>query len=275
MVAKKPLPVGAVFGHLTIISEAAGRNVICRCSCGRQPVLAERTAVRLGRSVSCGCQKGVRTRAYWAKNRTVVAGKYGRLTVVSQNGKWAICDCDCGVTNKRVKAYDMAQGKIRSCGCSQVEHAKTVLRARNTTHGRTNTTEYVVWAQMRQRCANPSEHDYDRYGGRGITVCSRWVNSFENFYADMGDRPKGTTLDRINNDGPYSKENCRWATTYEQSRNTRRNTWLVIHGERMILTDAAKKYGLTVNALCARLRRDPDPEKAVSYPMKNNGRKKT
>lgn len=110
------------------------------------------------------------------------------------------------------------------------------------------------WTAMRQRCLNPKSKDYPRWGGRGVRVCERW-NNFENFVADMGDRPAGTSLDRINPDGDYTPENCRWATPKEQARN--RRDIVRVRTERGIeyLVDYGKRLGLTKGAAHLRLKR--------------------
>jgi hypothetical protein len=112
------------------------------------------------------------------------------------------------------------------------------------THGRSNTQEYRIWSNMRRRCSSPTYNGYKHYGGRGITVCERWQN-FENFLADMGERPSSShSLDRINNNGSYSPENCRWSTQKEQCNNNRHNKYVVVNGETLTLTQLAERHGL-------------------------------
>lgn len=151
--------------------------------------------------------------------------RFGRLVVEvpytrsSSRGRVHICRCDCGAI-REVTTESLRSGNTRSCGCLQRE----VARAWQTRHGHARrgdnpeTRTYVSWQNMRQRCRNPSHPRWTDWGGRGITVCDRW-NSFENFLADMGERPEGTTLDRINGDGNYEPSNCRWADITTQNRN--------------------------------------------------------
>ena len=156
----------------------------------------------------------------------LTAQKFGRLLVLRRGGtyispcktavskKW-ICRCDCGNITEVIAAH-LREGRVKSCGCLQRERAAQAA----TKHGMSNTKVYWVWSQMRDRCTNANSRDYPYYGGRGISVCERWLK-FENFIADMGVPPSGLTLDRKDNDGNYEPGNCRWATRAEQTTNKR------------------------------------------------------
>lgn len=143
--------------------------------------------------------------------------KFGRLTVVEEVGRdvWGKvlykCKCDCG-SSLVAKSSCIYKSRVKSCGCMRIEKI--------TKHEMSGTTEYVIWGGMIQRCNNPNDSAYKFYGDRGITVCDRWLK-FENFFKDMGKRPKGLTLERKNNNLGYFKNNCCWETRKNQSRNTR------------------------------------------------------
>lgn len=145
--------------------------------------------------------------------------KFGRLAVISRGlnlgskVRW-LCVCECG-KQVQVDANSLAQGLTTSCGCAR-------FGANHATHRRTNTPEYHSWSGIKQRCLNPRSHAFENYGARGIKVCQQWIDSFEQFLADVGSRPGvGYSIDRIDNDGNYEPGNVRWATASEQSNNQR------------------------------------------------------
>lgn len=151
------------------------------------------------------------------KSKIKIGEKFGRWIVLEDrkavNGKAHFkCKCRCGKI-KDIDSYELRTGHTKSCGCLSKE-----LRI---THGMSETPEYKTWLSMIRRCTNQGDAGYINYGGRGITVCTEWLYSFETFFKDMEERPGGLTIERINNDLGYFKENCCWASRAKQARNTR------------------------------------------------------
>lgn len=182
---------------------------------------------------------------------TVVPGQvFGKLTVLSDAGRnkhsntIVLVQCECGA--KKVMLYcPIFRGKHKTCGCSRFKHGHAPLGK--------PTREYRTYLQMIGRCYNPKNKNYHRYGGRGIWVCNEWKDSFLRFLKDMGPKPKGMTLDRINNDGEYSKKNCRWATPRTQCNNRRSNRYIKFRGKTKTLMEWARKFDLATNTLRFRI----------------------
>lgn len=202
--------------------------------------------------------------------KNLTGQRFGRLVVESYAGQkpsgkqlatmWN-CKCDCGAVVTRA-AKHLGRGTA-SCGCLKIQDA--ISRA--TTHGRTRTLEYRSWSMMKNRCLNARSADYPEYGGRGITVCDRWM-SFENFLADMGLRPsKAHSLDRYpNQNGNYEPGNCRWATGKQQSRNTRRNRIIEYNGQKKTVVEWEELYGHPHNTIYQRRKRGWSIERSITTP---------
>lgn len=195
---------------------------------------------------------------------------YGRLTIVrevasrvSRSGRrrrYVKCKCDCGAT-AIIRVDAICGGHTSSCGCLQKEAAARTGQG-SSTHHMSATQTYQAWTRMKQRCFNHAHTQYHHYGGRGITVCARWL-VFETFFHDMGVCPPQHSLDRIDNDGPYSPDNCRWATQKEQMRNTRSNHMLVIDGTTLCLAEWAELAGVSADCIRGRLRLGWTPQEAI------------
>ncbi len=159
--------------------------------------------------------------------------------------------CDCGATAV-VTGRDLRRGSTTSCGC----RARAVTSARTKTHGMSGTPEYHVWQSMRARCSNPRAVGYEHYGQRGIRVCQAWQDSFEAFFAHVGQRPSAEhSLDRIDNNGDYEPGNVRWTTVHVQAANRRSTRWLTHEGRTQSLSAWAREIGISVQSLSSRLQR--------------------
>lgn len=172
--------------------------------------------------------------------------KFHRLTVLGFAGKrYWYCQCDCGNIT-RVAGYYLKDGQSKSCGCYSKERRKVVPL----THGKTKTKTYRSWYHIKTRCYNQKCPSYKHYGGRGITMCERWRNSFENFLADMGEPPtKNHSIDRIDVNGNYEPSNCRWATSVEQNNNRRNNKHFTYKGKTQTYAEWCREVGITPQRL--------------------------
>lgn len=194
--------------------------------------------------------------------------RYGRLTVVGPyvNKRWT-CRCDCGNV-KEVFQGSLRRGWTKSCGCLNSE----MTAKRNRKHGLTKQNqkpaEFTVWVLMRTRCQDPDASSYPHYGGRGITVCERWASSFEAFMKDMGPRPSEShQLDRIDNNGPYSPENCRWTDKVTQMNNTRVNHLLTLDGTTRTIANWSRATGIRPETIRQRISKlGWDVERALTTP---------
>lgn len=195
-----------------------------------------------------------------------VTGKvFGRLTVLRRSEmkvegavKW-LCRCECG-KEVLIRGASLRSGNTSSCGCLLAEYLdqmKDVVCSRKTRK---------VWSDMKNRCFNSKASNFKRYGGRGITVCDRWMD-IGMFVADMGEAPDGMFLDRKDNDGNYEPSNCRWATRTEQQNNTRSNILVEFSGERLTLKDWSRKTGLPYHVVKKRINKGWAVERALTLPV--------
>lgn len=208
-----------------------------------------------------------------AKGPNHIGQRFGRLLVTARlesdkngNSRW-LCKCDCGNESTPL-GQSLRSGATISCGCA----AKEINSERATKHGASGTPAYKAWHAMIQRCTNPKNHKWHRYGGRGITVCERWL-SYEAFLEDMGPRPPGMTIDRCENDGNYEPGNCRWATQPQQARNRSTNRFVLVDGEALTVSEASRRLGPNRSTVGRRIREGWQPDNAANAPL-NSRREK-
>jgi hypothetical protein len=197
----------------------------------------------------------------------ITGQKFGKLTAIRRvkNGKgyqtrWLV-RCDCG-TEFEVFTANLKKGRTKTCGCKPPYK----------THGMSGSREYRTWHSMLVRCYNPNAREYHHYGGRGIDVCDEWRHSFEAFYADMGSRPRGTSIERINNNAGYSPDNCRWASPKEQMQNTRATARITFDGQTHSIAEWARLKGLSITCLYNRFFHGWSVERALTEPKNKAGR---
>ena len=194
---------------------------------------------------------------------------FHRLTAVCRHHKvksgnviWK-CRCECGSITY-ASATQLRSGGRVSCGCYQREQQKVAV----TTHGMSNSGTYRSWSSMLSRCGNPKAPDYSRYGGRGIVVCNAWIESFENFLNDMGERPYLHTIGRIDCNAGYDKKNCRWESREQQAQNRSNTVWLSFNGETMPLSVLARRCGVSAGTITRRLKRGFSVDDSVKKPSR-------
>lgn len=183
--------------------------------------------------------------------------KFGKWEVLKRNGSlngkpsW-LCRCECG-TIRVVSGSNLRMGSSRNCGCVRSEK----IEERNTTHGRSETRLYKIWCGVKERTTNPKNPAYKWYGGRGVSMCTEWQD-FSTFqkWADCNGYGPQLSLDRINNNGNYEPNNCRWATPIQQSNNTRKNNLLTYNGETHTVSEWARLTGIGRSTISNRINRD-------------------
>lgn len=203
----------------------------------------------------------------------MVGRKFGRLTVergAYKNGRGLrLCDCLCECGERRVvQKWALLNGTTRSCGCL---HREITSRGRfHTTHGMHASPLYSMWCSIKARCATPSVKAYPDYGGRGIRVCERWRDSFAAFVSDMGERPEGYEIDRIDNDGHYEPGNCRWVPRIVNARNKRNTVRATIDGVTRSIYEWEPILGVSAKILRDRIQRGWPPQELSRPPKKRS-----
>ena len=224
-----------------IDSDKRGKRFLFKCDCGNK-VEYTGTYVKNNRYKSCGCRKYNKN-----KDEDILKTKFNRLRPIERveninRGKAFLCRCDCG-NESIVPLYSLKNGGTKSCGCLNSEVQSKFMIKYSTKHGKSKSPEYKVWKGMKNRCNNPRATGYENYGGRGIKVCKRWDDSFENFIKDMGERPnENYQIDRIDNDKGYAPNNCKWVTPSENSLNKRHRKGA--SGFKNIILDGESYYAM-------------------------------
>lgn len=272
--------IGKKFGYLTVIGQSPKTNPYSnkfdfQCDCGN--VISERPGrILYGHKKSCGkCRK--RNTSYKLEQKIInsIGKRFGKLTVLgistkNKTGKnYVQCKCECGNIID-VLPNQLFRNQLKSCGCSKTNNDllknNHCTSSGNFRDGRTKHPLYGVWNQMLNRCENPKNIHYDRYGGRGIKVCDEWHDfwSFAKWSDSTGGRPKGFTLDRIDNDGNYEPSNCRWANSETQASNKSSNRYIEFNGKIQTIHQWASEIGINEQTLTNRINRGWSIENALT-----------
>jgi hypothetical protein len=240
---------GQRFGKLVVIKKGETRVTkggcktrtwICRCDCGRELIIPT-GHLRSGHTKSCGCLRGI----------DITGQKFGKLTAIKRTKKsdktgniYWYCECECG-GNIITQGRNLRKGLVSSCGCVQKENARKM----NFKHGMSRGRIYEILCAMKSRCYCKNDENYKRYGERGIEICDEWrnENGFKNFYewSIANGYQNNLTIDRIDVDGNYCPENCRWVTQKQQMQNTRRNRYINYEGKIYSISELSEKLNLT------------------------------
>jgi len=198
------------------------------------------------------------------QDEEMIGNKFGKLTVLRRGenqGKFHVktfvCVCECG-KERVARKTKLRFGGVKSCGSFACRFHGCRLFGKGIRH-----ELYQTWRGMIGRCHNPNDKAYKYYGGRGIKVCDEWRHDPKRFFSDMGKRPIGLTLERINNDGKYEQSNCKWATRKEQARNRQVTTWVTLDGKKSSLTEVAERHNINAHTLRDRLSRGDDIRRAL------------
>lgn len=271
MVSPIPVEIGGRYGRLTALARVDGSTSTFRCDCGVERALKNK-AVRSGNTKSCGCLHAERaagmSHALGRSNLSVRPGQvFGRLTAIdNKSSTTTLFLCSCG-TSKVVRNKDVHYGVVQSCGCLQLERCGNSLNSKGG-YAYRGQPEYRVWSGMRYRCLNQNNPAWRYYGAKGVKVCSEWED-FAKFFSDMGPRPGvGFSIDRVDGDGDYSRDNCRWATIYEQNQNRSNVSTLTVWGVTKPTPEWAHEFGLQPQTLRQRLARGVLPEYALTTPLR-------
>lgn len=273
---KKPLDlIGQRFSRLIVVQRAAdhfepsGKKVIrweCLCDCGKSTIVSG-SQLRKGKTKSCGC----------LDHPDITGQKFGKLIVLRVGTpkikpcgktvkKW-LCKCDCG-NLAEVATSDLTSGHTTSCGCVK----RNALAAATIKHGMTGTRIYNIYRGICARCYNKKSTAYVNWGGRGIIICSEWLgeNGFNNFYkwSISHGYADDLTIDRIDNDGNYEPENCRWTSLLVQANNTRKNVYITYNGKTQSLPDWCRELDLEYSMIYVRYRRKWNVERMFNQPKR-------
>lgn len=259
--------VGQKFGRWTVVERETNRSRPywrCECECGESRAVSQQSLLR-GLSASCGCFRSEKAKQ---KLIDMIGLRFGSLVVISRSshrsGKHVTWECACDCGNKSVvSGTKLRSGHTKSCGCAKVAE----IVKRSLTHGKCMTPEYRVWTGIKSRCFGKKTRSYKDYGGRGVTMCKKWRDSFEAFYDDMGPRPSPDhSIERLDNDGNYEPGNCVWATRCIQCRNKRNNVVVRFQGSEVLLMELCENLGLRHSLIRRRLYSGWNLDRALSTP---------